>query len=83
MSRSLGWYWAQSQKAMRDRAAEDAYVRVEGKAEGKAEGRAEERRTLIESWYRKGRSVAEIAELLEEDEESVREICRHFSQENP
>ncbi len=77
MSRSLGWYWTQSQKARRDRAAEDAYVRAEGKAEGKAE----ERLALIKSWYRKGHSVAEIAELLEEDVGVVQAICNRLSEE--
>ena len=75
IERSLSWYWVQSQKARRDRAAEDAYVRAEGKAEGKAE----ERLALIRSWYRKGRSVPEIAELLDEDVGMVQAICDRLS----
>ena len=71
IERSLSWYWVQSQKARRDRAAEDAYVRAEGKAE--------ERLALIRSWYRKGRSVPEIAELLDEDVGMVQAICDRLS----
>ena len=73
MNRSLSWYWAQSQKARRDRAAEDAYIKEEGKAE--------ERLALIKSWYGKGRSVSEIAELLDEDVDTVQAICRRLAEE--
>lgn len=67
MSRSLGWYWAQSQKARRDRAAEDMYVR--------AEGQEFKLVTQVCRKLRKGKDTETIAGELEEDIAESRLIC--------
>lgn len=53
---------------------EKAYARMEGKAEGKAEVKANEIR-LIRHKLEKSMTVAEIADLLEQDETETRRIA--------
>ncbi|MBR1701865.1 MAG: Rpn family recombination-promoting nuclease/putative transposase [Lachnospiraceae bacterium] len=67
IERSLSWYWVQSQKARRDRAAEDAYVRDEGQDLKLV--------TLVCRKLRKGKNLETIAEELEEDIAEIQLIC--------
>ncbi len=75
IERSPSWYWVQSQKARRDRAAEDAYVRDEGRAEGRVEGQDFKLVTLVCRKLRKGKDMETIAEELEEDIAEIQLIC--------
>lgn len=67
IERSLSWYWVQSQKARRDRAAEDAYIRDEGQDLKLV--------TLVCRKLRKGKGIETIAEELEEDIAEIQLIC--------
>ncbi len=62
-------------KAVRDRQAEDAYVRDLGRAEGKAEGKIENKIDLVCRKLAKGKTPEAIAVDLEEDLNEVRRIC--------
>ena len=46
-----------------------------GREEGLITGRTEERIRIICKMFQKNRSVAEIADLLEEDEREIQKIC--------
>ena len=52
------------------------YEREEGKEEGREEGARNKLRELAAKKYRKGMSVKEIAELLEESETTVQELLK-------
>ena len=54
------------EKYLRDQRAREAFVREEGKAEAKKE--------LIIAWRNKGKPDSEIAELLDMDEDEVKQI---------
>ena len=54
------------EKYLRDQEAREAFVREEGKAEAKKE--------LIIAWRNKGKPDSEIAELLDMDEDEVKQI---------
>ena len=71
LSRSARWHFEQSLKARRDRWAEDEYVREEGREEGAAL----RDKKHIKAWLQKGYSIEYIAELLDEDVETVRRLC--------
>ena len=78
------------EKYLRDQEAREAFVREEGetigfakgeasglakgKAEGIAEGKAEAKKELIIAWRNKGKTDSEIAELLDMDEDEVKQI---------
>lgn len=67
--------YEQHLKEVRDRKAEDAYIRDLGREEGKAEGRAEREIELICRKLAKGKSPEVIAEDLEENLSEVQRIC--------
>ncbi|MCB6202266.1 Rpn family recombination-promoting nuclease/putative transposase [Extibacter muris] len=50
----------------------------EGRAKGRAEGRKEERIDLVKKKLEKGKSVLEIADALEETEETIRELMKEL-----
>ena len=83
IERSLSWYWVQSQKARRDRAAEDAYVRDEGRAEGRAEGQDFKLVTMVCRKLRKGKNMETIADELEEDIAEIQLICESAEDFSP
>ena len=50
----------------------------EGRAKGRAEGRKEERIDLVKKKLEKGKSVEEIADALEETDETIRELMKEL-----
>ena len=50
--------------------------REEGREEGKTLGRDEKLRELVEKKVRKGHTIAEIADMLEEDEKTIEKIAK-------
>ena len=66
------------EKYLRDQEAREAFVREEGEAagfaKGKVEGKAEAKKELIIAWRNKGKPDSEIAELLDMDEDEVKQI---------
>ena len=75
LGRSARWHFEQSLKAKRDRWAEDEYVREQGREQG-ALMRDQQ---LIKVWLQKGYSVEYIAELLDEEVDSVRQMCERLT----
>ncbi len=55
---------------------EKAYARAEGKEEGKAEGNMEHLTAQVVKKLAKGKSIAEIADALEEDEAVIAALVR-------
>ena len=53
--------------------------REEGRLEGRLEGEMSKLANLIEKKLSKGKSVAEIAEILEETEETIRDVMEKFN----
>ena len=53
--------------------------REEGRLEGRLEGEMSKLANLIEKKLSKGKSVAEIAEILEETEETIRDVMKKFN----
>ena len=78
LGKTLRWLYESRLKAIRDQNARDDYVRDEGRAEGKAEGRAEGKACVLIAQVRrklgKGISAEDAAEMLEDDENRIREI---------
>lgn len=72
LSRSARWHFEQSLKAKRDRWAEDEYVREQG-----ALLRDQQH---IKAWLQKGYSIEYIAELLDEDADTVRQMCEQLAE---
>ena len=70
------------EKYLRDQEAREAFVREEGEtigfakgeASGLAKGKAEAKKELIIAWRNKGKTDSEIAELLDMDEDEVKQI---------
>ncbi len=50
----------------------------EGRAKGRAEGRKEERIDLVKKKLEKGKSVEEIADALEETDDTIRELMKEL-----
>ncbi len=90
LGKTLKWLYESRLKAIRDQNARDDYVRDEGKAEGRAEGKAEGKAegraegkaegkasvliAQVRRKLRKGISAEDAAEMLEEDENRIKEI---------
>ena len=53
--------------------------REEGRLEGRLEGEMSKLANLIEKKLVKGYSVTEIAEILEETEETIRDVMKKFN----
>ncbi|MBR1702826.1 MAG: hypothetical protein IJ716_12805 [Lachnospiraceae bacterium] len=76
LSRSARWHFEQSLKAKRDRWAEDEYVREQGREQGVLL----RDRQLIKAWLQKGYTIEQIAELLDEDADTVRQTCEQLKE---
>ena len=74
LSRNLRWLYESHMKAVRDRRAEDAFVREEGREEGRKEGEAKKLVSQVCRKLSKGKSAEVIAEELEEDISEVQRI---------
>ena len=74
LGKTLRWLYESRLKAIRDQNARDDYVRDEGRAEGKAEGKACVLIAQVRRKLGKGISAEDAAEMLEEDENLIREI---------
>ena len=74
LKKNLRYLYEARLKMIRDRRAEDEYVRDEGIGIGIGKGMAQMTVSLVRKKAAKNMSVSEIADLLEEDESVIRQI---------
>ncbi|MBO1722785.1 hypothetical protein HJV72_19055, partial [Extibacter sp. GGCC_0201] len=65
-------------QAWEEKYYEKEEARKEGLQKGRAEGRKEERINLVKKKLEKGKSVEEIADALEETDETIRELMKEL-----